>query len=453
MMNPFALKSKFALSLILTLTVALLRPFGFRSGFASDKRFGDSQTYVIFIPLVFNTNHSNYYVDSVSGSDANPGTSPAQPWQNLSRLQDTRLAPGSVVHFKRDSVWTGSLLIQDSGQPDNPIVFTTYGSGERPVLLNPGDANLRTKGILIDADWVVVEGLLIRDVFHAGIHVLRNSDHNIIRDVEVTQAGFGVLIEGRYNLVTHNDIHDLHMVNNTPGGSDDYGAVGVSIENSFNEISYNRFVNCLASSYDYGKDGGAVEWWGEADGVSIHHNWASGNDGFLEVGGGSARNAVVSYNVSVNNRRFAAFQLSGQFASVVDNFRVENNTIVETPGAEKGWDVFWFSSPPASNSLILRNNIIYADWFSTVANLPGFTHSQNLYYIGSGTLLNFTLGPGEMIADPSFVGLAVQDFHLLASSPAVNAGQDLGYSSDFEDKPVPVGQVPDLGAFELQSNP
>ncbi len=453
MMKLFDLQSRFALSIILILIVALLRPFGFRSVFAFDNRSGETQTYVIFIPLVSNTSHNNYYVDSVSGSDANPGTSPAQPWRSLAQLQDTRFAPGSVVHFKRDSVWTGSLLIRDSGEQNNPIVFTAYGSGERPVLRNPGDADHRTKGVLIDADWVVVEGLLIRDVFHAGIHVLRNSEHNVIQDVEVTQAGFGVLIEGQYNLVTHNDIHDLHMVNNTLGGSDDYGAVGVSIENSFNEISYNHFVNCLASSYDYGKDGGAVEWWGVVDSIYLHHNWASGNDGFLEVGGGSARNAVVAYNVSVNNRRFAAFQLSGQFASVVDNFRVDNNTIVETPGTEKGWDVFWFSSPPASNNLILRNNIIYADWFSTVANLPGFTHSQNMYYVRSGTLLNFTLDPGEMIADPAFVGLAVQDFHLLASSPAINAGNDLGYSSDFEDKPVPVGQAPDLGAFEQQGNP
>ena len=451
MLNLLDLHIRYILPIIFIGT--LLRPFGFLPGVAPDKSYGETQTHVVFLPLISSNTHTNYYIDSISGSDANPGTSSARPWRSLVNVQDTHFTPGSVIHFKRGSVWTGSLLIRDSGQPINPIVFTAYGSGERPVLRNPGDANHRTKGILIDADWVVVEDLLIRDVFHAGIHVLRNSEHNVIKDVEVTQAGFGVLVEGQYNLVTQSEIHDLHMVTNTPGGNDDHGAVGVSIENSFNEISYNRFLNCIASSYDFGKDGGAVEWWGVADGVYVHHNWASGNDGFLEVGGGSARNAVVAYNVSVNNRRFAAIQLSGQFASVVDNFRVENNTIVETPGVEKGWDVFWFSSPPGSNSLILRNNIVYADWFSTIANLPGFTHQHNLYFLGSGTSLNFNLNSGEMIAAPAFVGLAAQDFHLQASSPAVNAGQDLGYSGDFEDKPVPVGLIPDLGAFERQGNP
>ena len=319
-------------------------PGGYQPDFVAAAQQADPQTGPIYLPVVLNNALGpNYYVDSLNGSDANPGTTPDLPWQSLDKVQATRFEPGSVIHFKRGSSWTGSLLIQDSGQPGYPIVFTAYGSGQQPVLTNPGDATHRTKAVVIDADWVVVEDFLIQDVFLAGVQVLGNSDHNIIRSVEVTGTGFGVVFEGQFNLVTISYIHDLHMVNNTPGGSDDYGAVGVSVENSFNEVAYNRIVNCRAASYDFGTDGGAVEWWSTADGVSVHHNWASENDGFLEVGGGSARNAVVAYNVSLNNRRFAAFHLSGQFGSNVENFRIENNTIVEIPTESKGWDVFWFS--------------------------------------------------------------------------------------------------------------
>ncbi len=46
------------------------------------------------------------------------------------------------------------------------------------------------------------------------------------------------------------------MINNTPGGVDDYGAVGVVLANSNNEVSYNRFIDCKAASYDFGVDGG-----------------------------------------------------------------------------------------------------------------------------------------------------------------------------------------------------
>ena len=95
------------------------------------------------------------------------------------------------------------------------------------------------------------------------------------------------------------------MVNNTPGGDDDFGAVGVSIGNSYNEVSYNRMVNCIASSYDYGTDGGAVELYGDVDGNYIHHNWAIDCDGFLEIGGGSAKEIILAYNVTVNNTRFS----------------------------------------------------------------------------------------------------------------------------------------------------
>ncbi len=38
----------------------------------------------------------------------------------------------------------------------------------------------------------------------------------------------------------------------------------------------------------------------------------------------------------------------------------------------------------------------------------------------------------------------------MPSSPAIDAGIDLGYALDFENNPVPVQTKPDLGAFEFQ---
>ena len=439
-------------SLILIFATTRSGPGGYRLDFVTDAEQGDPQIDSVFLPIVLKnfTSTANYYVDSEKGSDDNPGTTPDLPWQNLTKVQATRFIPGSVIHFKRDSSWTGSLLIHDSGEPGDPITFTAYGSGQLPVLRNPGDSNNRTKAVVIDADWIVVEDFLIQDVFLAGVQVLRNSEHNVIRSIEVTGTGFGVVLEGQSNLVMGSYIHDLHMVNNTPGGNDDYGAVGVSIENSFNEVSYNRILNCIAPSYDFGVDGGAVEWWSTADGISVHHNWASENDGFLEVGGGSARNATVAYNVSVNNSRFAAFNLDGAYGSMVEDFRIENNTIVEIATDRRGWDVLWFSSEPISNTVLLRNNLMYVDWFSTVANRAGFAHSHNLYYLLNGTELNFEPGPDELLTDPTFVDLANRNFKLLESSPAIDAGLFLDYSLDFEDAPVPVGLAPDLGAYEYQ---
>jgi hypothetical protein len=133
----------------------------------------------VFIPIIVKTSTS-FYVDSANGSDNNPGISPEQPWQSLAKVEATRFAPGSVIHFNRGSTWTGSLLISDSGVPGNPITFTAYGSGQPPILTNPGDSINQTRGILVDADWVVIEDFKIQDVFMRGAD-REGSDHNIIR--------------------------------------------------------------------------------------------------------------------------------------------------------------------------------------------------------------------------------------------------------------------------------
>jgi MYXO-CTERM domain-containing protein len=47
-----------------------------------------------------------------------------------------------------------------------------------------------------------------------------------------------------------------------------------------------------------------------------------------------------------------------------------------------------------------------------------------------------------------FVDEATADYHLQASSPAIDQGVDLGYVGDLDEHPVPQGAAPDLGAYE-----
>jgi hypothetical protein len=397
-----------------------------------------------------------YYVDSINGSDSNPGTSEDQPWQTLAPVHAHNFQPGDVIHFKCGSSWDGGLMIDDSGVEGNPIIFTTYGDGDRPVIRNPGNM---TNGISIDADWVILESLLVRDVHHRGVMVLYGSDYNIVRDMEFTDVGIGVGISGQYNLVTENYIHDLHIVSSTPGGDDDFGAVGVVMYNSYNEVSYNVMMNCKAPSHDYIYDGGAIEWWvtdGSIESSYIHHNWASDSEGFLEVGSqnGEIRDTIVAYNVSVNNGWFSFFSITGTFGTTVESFRIENNTVYQVlPHA--GWgatDIFLFNDNPISNSILARNNIFYVDGWN-IASHSGFTHDHNLYSLNGEAQLGFELGEGEIVTDPLFVNRSLPNFHLQPESPAIDAGVDLGHILDFENRTVPIGAVPDLGAFEYEETP
>jgi hypothetical protein len=393
------------------------------------------------------SNHAYYYVDSINGSDSNSGISPAEPWRTLAPVHATDFPLGSVVLFKRGSSWTGALVIDESGMEGDPIVFSTYGAGDRPTFSNPTSAS-NGRVIVIDADWVVVEGLLVRDATRDGVYITEGSNHNVVRDIEATDVGIGIGVRGQYNLVTHNYVHDLHMVVNTPGGHDDYGAVGVLLQNSHNEIAYNRMVNCIAASYDFGVDGGGIEWWGNADGNNVYRNWVAQSAGFLEIGGGSARDTTVAYNVSFNNGRFSHIHLAGQFRSILQNFRLENNVIVEVTSDQSGAQVLSFTGTPTANAFRLRNNVFYIDGLAIVSSVSTLTHDHNLYYLSGGTALGFHLGSDEIFADPLFVDLAGGDFHLLAQSPAIDRGVDLGYTRDFEDETVPQGAAPELGAFE-----
>lgn len=388
---------------------------------------------------------SSYYV-SPAGDDANPGTI-AGPWRTLSRVNQTEFSPGAVVHFQRGGSWSAGLLIDNSGDKQHPITFTAYGEGPDPVLANPGHGN---SVITIDADWIVVSHLAIRNTHEAGINVLQGSDHNVFAENDITDVGHGIRVAGQYNLITRNKIHDLHMIVSDDGGEDDYGAVGVVLHNSHNEVSYNTFLRCIAPAHEFEDDGGAVElydWFGPVNDTYIHHNWASGNDGFLELGGkpGHFKDTVLAYNVSFNNEWMVLMNLGGKYGSDIADLVVENNTIVDTEG---GWASLVFGDgEPTDGTLIVRNNIFYLEGFQFLANGSGFQHYDNLYFL-SGTDLGYDPGSGEILGNPLFVDSRGGDFHLQSGSPAIDAGAPLGYSRDFDGHKVPNGDGPDLGAFE-----
>jgi|GEM_PF-969823 len=401
---------------------------------------------------------ASYYVDSVSGSDTNAGTSSSAPWRTLSKVNSYAFQAGAVVHFKRGGSWDGSLNIQRSGVSGSPITFTNYGEGALPIFKNSAAASTYPKAIKIYGDWVILDGLQIRDTYESGVYIASGAERNIVRNCDITNVGMGVSVYGQYNLITQNTIHDLIMVVNTSGGDDDYGAVGVWLFASNNEVSYNDIRRCAAPSYDYGTDGGAIEFYGAVNNSYIHHNWAEDNEGFLEIGGSDSagrecKNTVVAYNVLVDNVRALHFNLGAyQYATDVDNFRFEHNTIRETTQWETA--INFIQGELTGTQLLWRNNIV-AGFYKLARKLDGgevqstaFTHTNNLY---QGLASSVVLGAGEIKGDPKFEDAANGNYALLATSPAINVALDLGYTMDYLGQTVPSGAKPDMGAFEYVS--
>jgi hypothetical protein len=398
-----------------------------------------------------------FYVDSVSGSDSSSGTSSTSPWKSLAKVNGSSFQPGDVVNFKRGSVFTGNLQVRNSGTSTAVITYRAYGTGAAPQIKNPGVSY--GNAIYVTGSYNVVQDFLATDAHEAGVKIGANAVRNFVWKNEITRTGTGVLVQGQYNLVTQNNVHDLRMIVNDSAPYTDYGAVCFWLEAGNNEISYNRGINCRASSYDFGYDGGFVEVWQRGDNSYIHHNYARNTNGFFELGAGgsgSAQNIRVAYNVIVNvtgqgSGTSVCFN-TGSYNITVGTFKFENNTFVSTAGHPDAYRIFGCRND--LSMLRLRNNIFYSD--IQIANAGNFTHTNNVYYMTkmvNGSGVGYSLGTGERSSNPMFVNMTGGDYHLQMASPAVDAGINVGYTTDFEGVAVPqaVGSLlPDVGAYEFK---
>jgi len=403
-----------------------------------------------------------YYLDATNGNDLNDGLSPATAWKTISKVNSTSFNPGDIIQFKRGETWSGTMLTCDNSgtDADNMVTYQDYGSGDKPILKNPPGTNTRV--VRITADWVKVKNFDLKDAHGEGVRF--EGANNIVEYCEISDVGEGISFRGQYNLVQYNYIHDTHMVVNTPGGDDDYGATGTVLYNgsSNSEICYNTYYRCRAESYDYGYDGGALEFFvsGTVSNIKFHHNWIEGCNGLFESGGsrgsGLIENLQIYHNVGSNNysENSFCFHTSGTFAVDHDNIQVYNNTFVDTHDyASPKYTFITFGAGTVASDFLFRNNIFYLlDWsFICHSDSQGWnwTHEYNCHYIPNATR-GFSLGTGEIGQDPKFQDLNNGDYHLEGDSPCIDAGTDLSLTQDYDGNPVPSGYAPDIGAYEYQ---
>ena len=419
---------------------------------------------------------TNYYVDPSSTATTANG-SLLSPWKTISQANagTTLLNPGDSVFFKRGELYSGRLVIQRSGVAGKPIVYTNYGIGSLPEFNNAVSDIIN----ISNRQFIVINGLKITDrSISATDHSVQakisyainisNSPNCTISNCDISLVGVGIAVYAGsdFTTITGNYLHNLRMVRNTPTSvnpDDDYGANPMVIGSSNNKILNNRFEECWASSYDYGFDGGAVEFFGSAmNNNQVMYNTAINCNGFLEVGsstGGIAENNLIAYNKIINCGIIGVYQNGSTFTVSIKNLQYYNNVVIETMKQyTKPSVLFWMAGTGNPGLVVLKNNIF---WLSSGVNVAGskfnsgqMIHTNNIYRMTSGTpaiTLNNTelLGSDFVLFNSTSGDPASWDLSPLANSRSIDFGTPVGISTDYSGKSIQGN--PDAGIYEAVS--
>ncbi|RLD76880.1 MAG: hypothetical protein DRJ07_15570 [Bacteroidetes bacterium] len=96
---------------------------------------------IIFLLSIQFTFATDYYISSSIGDDNNNGISAATPWKTFTKIQAFSFSPGDNILLKKGDVWNQTFKIYSAGTVIQPIVVSSYGTGEMPIVDVVADHN------------------------------------------------------------------------------------------------------------------------------------------------------------------------------------------------------------------------------------------------------------------------------------------------------------------------
>ena len=441
---------------------------------------------------------TTYYVSS-TGRDSNSGTSMSSPWKTLSKINNTRFSAGDKIKFHSGDTFRGYLLIQGSGAPGKEITITSYGTGDKPKILGSLDISGSEKWTNHSGNiWKTTIKVSTSEINDIGNIILNKEESCGIRKTEpgnCTSQGnwyfnatddlvymYSAYNPGSYyNHIEAGGVYSeniLSIVNRnyiTIDGLDvRYSANnGIFLRNTSNIKIQNCDVSFIGGMY-YGppyRMGNGIQMWADNSNIIVRYNYIHDiyDAGISPQGSGTLtqRNINMYYNVFKNC--YYTYELFCKTNITLKNIRFYNNTCLyagttwsvnQRPDSSNARHVRSWEEGANITGLEIKNNIFYSATQTAYAFYysSAFDIDYNLYHVKSigfifDTNYNSLQSWQSALSDDyhSLSGdpLFNPDYSLRGTSPAIDAGVNLGFTRDFAGNKV--GSSPDIGAYEYTS--
>lgn len=452
-----------------------------------------------------------YYVKN-GGNDNADGLSDATAWATIAKVNSFNFSAGDTVLFRRGHTWRElTSLIPKSGTSASPIIYSAYGTGNKPRILGSKQENSTS-------DWTNI-----------GTNLWRNTDSNFNN----SNGGVGNLIfngeaiigwkvysssdltaQGRFYYDLTNQHLTLYSTSNPASyytniecalgkdavrlwNSQDnviienldfryWGAHGISAGGGNSNITIRdcHFRYIGGGDFDGGSYGNAVQFWASYNNILVERNtfYQIYDAAITPQYSGSAAVTATNFVARLNiiEKAYWSFEwfCSTSTASTVNNVYFENNTCYD---AGNSWSnvqrpqdqnegrhlQLWSYDPDVTlSNFNIRNNIFDKAVVSAIrvgqSLAPRVNFDYNLYNVNVlaydwntyTTLADWQAAYNKdahsLSVDPLFVSVG-SDYHLQSTSPAIRAGTNVGYTYDF-DRNV-FASPPSIGVYEFTGTP
>jgi len=361
----------------------------------------------------------NYYISN-SGNDSNSGTSESEPWATLEKVNGFDFAPGDVIHFKSGDVWRGTLYV-NGGEDGQYVTYTSYGTGDKPLLLGSTDKssssdwinnggniwvttmNIKSRGILDVGNIIFDNGKAV------GVKVFKNSDLKKQNDFWYDRKSDTLAVYSSGNPADRFDSIECALMRDIiyldqksyvivaglalkyGGGCGIYGEDAQYMRIINNDISY------IGGSLLYWEGdtpvryGNGINFWNNVHDILVEGNniWEIYDTAVSNQGDGEGNRI---YNITYKNNKISNAQWSFEMwhrdsNTTVSNVVFENNICKDagyTWGSEQrpngggGFHLSLFESAAKMSNISIRNNVFENAETMTIFMSSNWNNRENL---------------------------------------------------------------------------